>query len=29
MNLNQVDLFRQYCHACGTPDPRCQCWNDE
>lgn len=23
------DVFEGYCRHCGTPDPRCQCWNDE
>lgn len=25
----RMELFRDYCLECGTPDPRCQCWNDE
>lgn len=25
----RVDLFGDFCRACGTPDPNCQCWNDE
>lgn len=25
----RMDLFSDYCKYCGTPDPNCQCWNDE
>lgn len=23
------ELFSDYCKACGSDDPKCQCWNDE
>jgi hypothetical protein len=25
----RIDLFGQFCKACGCNDPQCQCWNDE
>lgn len=25
----RLDLFTDYCKACGKADPSCQCWNDE
>lgn len=25
----RLELFGDYCKACGTDDPRCQCDNDE
>lgn len=25
----RMDLFGNFCRACGSPDPGCQCWNDE
>jgi hypothetical protein len=25
----RVAVFRNFCTACGIPDPGCQCWNDE
>jgi hypothetical protein len=25
----RLDIFTEYCRACGGKDPTCQCWNDE
>jgi hypothetical protein len=25
----RVEVFREFCHSCGSDDPGCQCWNDE
>lgn len=28
-NEERLDIFTEYCRACGSKDPKCQCWNDE
>lgn len=25
----RLSVMAQFCHECGSVDPRCQCWNDE
>lgn len=25
----RMELFGYYCKACGSDNPKCQCWNDE
>ena len=25
----RLELFHEYCLACGNDNPKCRCWNDE
>lgn len=25
----RMEIIMRFCRACGSDDPRCQCWNDE
>lgn len=27
--IDRLEIINQFCHHCGSNDPRCQCWNDE